>query len=243
MTQNRPPSHTRRLALKACALSAASLGSTLITSGCAINQPMASATALSQPRWRVGQRWAYNLIDGYNGQIIGKPSYQVIATAEQTVVQVQGLANVPERETYTSDLSILAENTFDSPIRFEAAQPWFAATKTNSRYQAAGDPNWLGWHQSVSWVGSEKISVAAGTYDCTIIKRDIYFTHPDPSRNSSHRTDTFWYSPIIQRWVKREWMGTFSDPTETDMNKLTRGTRREIWRRWELLSYDIGAIS
>jgi hypothetical protein len=243
MMPNKDPSQARRSMLKACALGATSLGGALMASGCASNQTLASAPAVSLPRWRVGQRWAYHLIDGFSGQIIAKPSYQVIATAGQTVVRVQGLANAADRETYTPDLAIIDENTFDSHVRFEAPQPWFQSTKSNTRYQAAGDRNWFGWQQTVSWAGSEKINVTAGTYDCNIIKRDIYFTHPDPSRNGSHRIDTFWYSPVVERWVKREWMGTYSEPTETDMNKLTRGTRREIWRRWELVNYDVGAIS
>jgi hypothetical protein len=204
-------------------------------------QPIGSFT-WGMPTFAVGERWNYNLIDGFNGEAVAQPSYTVTEIGSQTSFTVTKLEqNRTGIDRFTADGAVMAEVTFDSPMTYEAGQPLLVAGKTvqtNTRFKVPGDTRWLGWNQSLQVLRYEQVKVPAGQFDTVVLQRRINFTHPDHFRNGSSRVDTLWYSPKARLWVKRDWRGAFIDPGDVEPGRMITSAQREIWRRWELTSMD-----
>ncbi len=219
-------------------------------SGCATRSSGAMTPIQSfnwdAPKYTIGERWNYKLLDGFNGETVAEPSYSVVATGPQIEFLVTKLEqNRSGTDRFQANGSVLSEVTFDSPMTYETAQPLLVLgqTQTSTRFKVPGDTRWLGWNQTIRIVRFEQVTVAAGSFDTAVIQRRIHFTHPDHFRNGSSRVDTLWYSPKARLWVKRDWRGAFIDPGDVEPGRMITNTQREIWRQWELTSMDAQPVA
>lgn len=216
--------------------------------GALIGCQTASSTAapalnLTRPQWQMGQRWQYQLMDGFNAAVLGKPQYRVTATALDIEIAVE--QKIVER--YNAQMQLLAEDTFGENVQYNRPVNWFTEggkgneQQSSTRYVNNSTPaHW--WRQKVTVLGVESVTVPAGTYNCALIQRTIYFEHPDRFRSQSQRVDKMWYAPEVKRWVQRETRGSYLDSADID-DKGGSGRRQEDWRIWQLLSYTAPPIS
>jgi hypothetical protein len=203
----------RRLLAGAGALGAAALA------GCAL--PMADAPArppAPAPRLRVGDQWRYELVNRYNGLRLGEVTMRVSALAPQLRIAVAG-AGAPEagtEEVYAEPWRMLQEPGYDLVQVYETPQPLLparleagASERWLGRYRIAGSDEWLYWSVWAGAVRWEEVNVPAGRFEALRVERRIAFKHSDLWREQSERLDTLWYAPQVNRWVQREWTGTY----------------------------------
>ncbi len=211
-------------------------------SGCQTSGAASGKTvSLARPIWRVGERWGYQVIDGFNSSVLSKPFYRVAKVADTSGDSIEIESDNVVVERYNKQLQALAENCFAEPVQYNLPVDWLApegkavSTESSTRYPNNSTPSHF-WRQSVVVQGYESVTVPAGTFNCAVIQRTIYFQHPDSFRLRSERVDRLWYAPEVRRWVQRDVRGSYLD--SSDIDDRGGGTRRsEIWRIWQLLTY------
>lgn len=233
------------------------LPASLLASGCALPTSGGGITPagaagpgvfpLQTPRIRERDRWVYDEVNRYNGQLNGQLSVEVVAVDPLVRVRLQhsGRAVPPAEESYHSGWNAVRESHFDEPIEFRDPIPTLtsvlapgARERIVTDYRPQNSERRYRWHMYVDTRTWERIRVPAGEFDCLRIERRIWFVHPDPYRFNSERFETLWYSPRVNRWVQREWTGQYTIPGGR------RGTLgREDWVRWSLREHVPAPIS
>ncbi len=210
----------RRLLHGAAALSGAALA------GCAVpgagtggdGTAVAPQPPAPAPRLRVGDRWRYERINRYNDERLGETTMQVLALAPRLRIAVDGAGVGPggSEEVYAEPWRILQEPGYDLVQVFETPQPLLparleagAGERYAGRYRIAGAEEWFQWSVAVSAVRWEAVTVPAGRFEALRVERQIAFTHSDLWRVQSERHETLWYAPAVNRWVQREWTGSY----------------------------------
>jgi hypothetical protein len=225
-------------------LIASTAAAPLLVAGCATpfdrGVPVASIPAATRPKVNVGDRWVYQTINLYNRSVIDEMTAEVVAMEPETRVRLAARdAGTVVEERYAGAWSVISEATFDRPITFEAPMPLvpdppqIGSSRDRSRYRAQDYRDVLQWEQRLWADRWERLEVPAGPFDCLRILRMINFQHPDIFRYGSERTDTLWYAPAANRWVQREWTGSFMPDGPAPFG----GRVRDDWVRWQLMSY------
>ncbi|MGE0800268.1 MAG: DUF3108 domain-containing protein [Lautropia sp.] len=245
------PTRRRLLTLLPAALAGPVVGAAGLT-GCATAAPPVDSPAFSAPRVRPGDRWAYREINRYNQTAVA--DVDIIVTGAQPLacrverrptettagaVQRHGAS---DEERYATAWTVLHEPTYDLTLDFAEPMPLLpaalqvGATQRNvTSFTVSGYSRRYRWDQRLRAIGAERIATPAGSFDCLVVRREIYFESPDPFRLNSSRVDQIWYAPAINRWARREWTGDYL--SETSLDDRFAGRRREDWVRWELTRY------
>jgi hypothetical protein len=84
-------------------------------------------------------------------------------------------------------------------------------------------------------VGTERVTVPAGTYDTIKVKRRIYAGDFDGSRSETNITETEWYAPALGRAVRAEVNSNFMDQSLCGDEMSACRPRRGDWHIFELL--------
>lgn len=201
----------------------------------------APATPVGPPQVRIGQRWRYREINRYNGQVRTELSAEVAQLAPQLRVSVTDASGKHrDDETYAGAWNVIQEPHYDITQVFLRPLPLLpdppaagACTFLARSYVAVVNRDvQLAWAERRCAVGWERVKVPAGEFLALRIERIIQFRHIDIFREDSTRHDTLWYAPEVNRWVQREWTGSYVIPG-ADFRPLYR----EDWVRWELLDY------
>jgi hypothetical protein len=229
--------NSRRLWLK----SASSLG--LVLTGCAT--PIfvdAPRSASRKPQVRVGDEWVYSEINRYNNL------QQAVVTQKVTtidpIIRIAHQAKINDRvvdrpeEIYDSLWTIKQEPAYDVVQIFDRPLPFLpigleAGSRTvfQTAYKIDGVNRLFYWRSGLYAAGWERITVPAGEFVALRVERSSWFAHYDAFRVDSVRRDTLWYSPEVNRWVRREWNGEYRGAGSR------RLAAREDWVRWDLLAY------
>lgn len=212
--------------------------------GCAAPAKVAAPSIPPPPPVpRVGDRWRYARVNLYNGLKLGESTMRVTALAPRLRIEVsdQPGDRVAE-EVYADPWRVLHEPAYGLPMDFAAPCPLLPARLepgAHERYSglysspAIESPGGRGYYWSV-WVDArdwERLQVPAGSFDALRVTRRIAFTHPDFTRLDSVRTETLWYAPRVNRWVRREWTGHYR------LHGFPPTRNREDWIAWELIEY------
>lgn len=211
-----------------------------------VSAPDAPAAAAA-PIIRVRERWVYDEINCYNGELNGRLKVEVTEANPNYRVRLQ-LDTRPQslcEEIYHANWAVLRECHFDAPIQFDEPVPTLtrvlapgAQERLVTYYRTDQSERRYRWQMAVDALGWERLAVPAGEFDCLRIVRRIWFTHFDFFRLNSERIDTLWYAPRVNRWVQREWTGQYTIPGGR------RGTRgREDWVRWQLREHIAAPVS
>lgn len=208
--------------------------------GCATRATLPTpAVAPSAPQVRVGDRWRYVRINLYNGIEVGTSTMQVADLAPRLRVTVTDAdRNAHADEVYSQAWQVLQEPSYDQVLQFASPCPMLpsrlepgASEQYRGRYSVPdlyGRFFWSAWLDARNW---ERITVPAGSFDVLRVERRIAFQHTDSFRIDSTRTETLWYSPLVNRWVRREWTGSYRLPGFPPIRN------REDWIAWELLEH------
>jgi hypothetical protein len=233
----------RRSLLKSASLLSVTAALPSVFSGCAM--PMfvdAPRNAGSRPRVKVGDEWTYTEINRYNNLQTGTVTQR--ATTIDPIVRIANSAKVGDRqvdraeEIYDSLWTIKQEPAYDVVQIFERPLPFLPANLEagyrevfQTSYKVDGINRLFYWRSQLFAAGWERVQVPAGEFVALRVERTSWFAHFDTFRSDSVRRDTLWYSPLVNRWVRREWTGEYRGPNSR------RLPQREDWVRWDLLSY------
>lgn len=212
-----PASHGARRAARRQVLAGIGALSVAGLAGCAapaaITRPAAAA-----PQVRVGDSWRYRQVNGYNGLELGETMMRVVTVAPELRVAVSGWGAPEEgtEEIHAGPWNVLQEPAYDMLQRFETPQPLLPAqlqagakVRYSGRYRVPGFEESFDWHAWADALRWEAITVPAGRFEALRIQRRIAFRHSDLWRVQCERLETLWYAPEANRWVRREWTGTY----------------------------------
>ncbi len=224
----------------------------LVLSACAGPSPATrNAVALPSPSPAVGDRWTYRLVNRYNGSTAGELKMQ-LAGASPLVLSVLrneygGAVASPGADLqarYQSPWAVTVEPSYDLVLQFAEPVPMLPPVLRvgeragmHTRYSVPGYSGDYRWQQSLRAIREETVTVPAGTFKTLVIAREIWFDYPNWFRIYSTRSDTIWYAPEVNGWVRREWTGRYR--TQSGM----RGWYNEDWVRWELTDFRRGTAA
>jgi hypothetical protein len=190
------------------------------------------------PRVRTGDRWVYESVNAYNRQRTGVSTMRVATVAPQLRIEVvaENGARLPD-EVYADPWRAVSEPFYDVPQVFRDPVPFLppklepGSHKMRTTYRVEGMDVDLYWSDQARAVGWQRVRVPAGEFDALRIEREIAFVHSNGFRKASRRSETLWYAPAVNRWVKREWNGVYFWAVEA------RPPLREDWVIVNLLEY------
>ncbi len=197
-----------------------------------------------------GDSWAYRVVNRYNGEVRGNIQYRVDKVdADRVAMAVSSdLASLgmPRTELYTADGLWLRHVLInhDQPVEYEFSQPYpayefpLAAGKSwSTRVNAVNPAN--GRRASVrvdgDVVGTEQVTVPAGSFDTFKIRRRTYAGDFDGSRSETHIIETEWYAPALGRAVRLERESSFMDQARCSDEMSACTAVRGDWFVFELV--------
>lgn len=208
---------------------------------------------MAAPAPRPGERWVYREINNYNGGSLGNLEWEVLSLAPLTLSQrrtkptpaatsVAMPRNAVELR-FETPWSALVEASFDDEYHFVPAVPLLpprlepgSSSWTRHRFTVPANSGNYGWQQRVTATGAEIIEAPIGRFDTLVIRREIWFDSPRPFRYNCDRTETRWYAPAVNGFVRRTWTGSYLEEGSIDL----RERRREDWVTQELIEYRPG---
>ncbi|MCL4746428.1 MAG: hypothetical protein KJZ83_13585 [Burkholderiaceae bacterium] len=234
------PARARRRATLAL-LGAAALGA-----GCATREAATAARAAAPgAQVRLGDRWRYASINLYNGMRLGELLAEVVATTPRLRVAVSATTGAAggqrSEEVYASAWRVLEEPNYDLAQVFSAPAPLLpsvlapgASESFRGSYRTPLSDDALYWSEIARVETWERVRVPAGEFLALRVRRTIAFDHADRFRQRNTRSDTLWYAPEVNRWVRREWTGWYGTAA------TLRTNMREDWVAHELIDYRPG---
>ena len=229
-----------------------------LIAGCAtqlpVNPPAGMSAVVEPVAPAVGETWAYTVRDGYTGlphgiyryrvEEINPAFYTVLATQENA----QGAVVARNFEHYTLQGNWLEKAMTNLPVfhydppyaafslPLTAGRSWqsfvTAVSPTDGRRNRVRiDGSVLGW---------ERIAVPAGLYDTLKIRRIVYAGNHDYFRGEENIAEYEWYSPTLNRVVKRETNSGYVDKTRSCGPMSSCGWVQNDWLIWELVGQDGG---
>lgn len=194
-----------------------------------------------------GDAYVYRISNGYNNEVRGKISYRIEKTEadriEVAVTPDTPSAGVARTEVYTRNGNWLrrplASHDQLRDYEFATALPVYAppndstgpwSVRVNALDPATGKYNSVRVDGEV--LGSERITVPAGTFDTIKIVRRMYAGDWDGFKLETTIMEIDWYAPALGRPVKSE-----SKSSWLDNSRCSRGgcpTFRGDWNIFEL---------
>jgi hypothetical protein len=202
-----------------------------VTAAAVVTATTLSPFAAAAPA--AGDTYVYRLANGYNHEVRGQIHYRVdkidadrITVAVTTDTPSLGAART---EVYTKDGNWLRHPlvNHDQPVEYEFASAYPAyvfpldsgkswSVRVNAVDPASGRRNSVRVDGEV--LGSERITVPAGTFDTIKIARRVYAGDWDGFLRETRITETDWYAPVLGRPVRTE-----STSEWQDVSRCTRG--------------------
>jgi hypothetical protein len=230
-------------------IQSASLSLSLPLIGCSIHSlPSLKTTPANIPNplnvreARAGQSWKYLKINQFNSDPVELIDEQISSIENgQIIISRKGQKSQNLGNEIQSPLGkVLTDSDWDNNQTYQSAIPIYLDLKqTNisatiqTSYQVGNSSYRLPIAVTIRQHGWESITIASGTYIAMKIDKVIRFSHNDSSRLESTRTDRYWYSPEIGRWVVRE----------TDGKYFYMAGSRRVDGREDFLRYELQAWS
>jgi hypothetical protein len=216
--------------------------------GCSIRPlPALKTFATLQPnplnirQAKVGQSWKYLKINQFNSDPIELIEDQISAIENGQIIisrkgqKSQNLGN----EVQSPYGKLLSDSDWDASQTYQSAVPIYLnlnqinlSDSIRTSYQVGNSSYRLAMAVTIRQLGWESITIPSGTFTAMKIEKLIRFQHNDSTRLDSTRTDRYWYSPEIGRWVVRETSGTYFIMAGSRRNDM-----KEDFLRYELQSW------
>ena len=169
-----------------------------------------------------GDTFVYRVSNGYNSEMRGKISYRV-EKVDADRIEVSVTTDTPSAGLARTEIYTKAGDWLRHPLvnhdqyrdyEFASALPVYATGGAWSVRIDAVDPA-TGNHRSVrvdgEVVGSERITVPAGTFDTIKIKRRVYAGDWDGFMRETNIFEIDWYAPALGRPVRSESKSSWQD--------------------------------
>ncbi len=162
---------------------------------------------------RVGDRWSYDLKDGATGEVRQSYSYFVFDINDKEIVTRMILKGPEDRYrtvVFNLDWGLIddglaqsrpSELSFRKPLQVGKTWPWEVHTRSLQ------DGNVWRTSGTARVAGQERITTRAGTFDTFRIEAKGRQVNARDQTKSNAVTQTFWYAPAVNRWVKRTFEG------------------------------------
>jgi hypothetical protein len=195
----------------------------------------------ANPKYRqamLGQSWQYKKLNQYNSQVMDVITDQVTQISQQqvTISRTSGQGNDLGQEIQLPWGQVIRDCDWDYVQGYQNPIPWVLgvsgqnlSTGIQTTYQVNNSSYVLPIQISMQQIGWERVIVPAGTFDTIRVERFIRFQHNDKTRLDPIRTDQYWFSPELGRWVIRETNGRY----------LTVSGSRRIDYREDYLRYEL----
>ncbi|MEK9720784.1 MAG: hypothetical protein VW257_07000 [Quisquiliibacterium sp.] len=169
---------------------------------------------------QLGDHWRYAVIDRFRDQVIDELTMRVVQLEPSLRLSVTDQAGEKKAdELYSRAWLSLQEPHYDWPTEFREPNPMMPTVladneelRLQNAWRRSEHSAWLYWSEWVDALQWERVQVPAGVFTALRVLRRIAYVHPDLSRMSNKREETLWYAPEVNRWVKREWAGTYLWP-------------------------------
>lgn len=193
---------------------------------CIISIFAALSTAAIAAAPAAGETYVYRVSSGYNNVVLGKIQYRVDKVDAERV-DVSVTPDVPalggaRNEIYNRDGNWLrhALINHDQPVDYEFTQPYPAyelpldvgkswSVRVSATNPVTGKRNSVRIDGDV--VGSERITVPAGSFDTVKIKRRVYAGDWSGFMYETNIYETEWYAPALGRAVRAESKSDYLD--------------------------------
>lgn len=215
----------------------ASAAVSAVLPGCAAPIFLPAPAPTKRPELRVGQKWVYAEINRYNNLQIATVTHEVTSISPLIrIARTDDKGNSQAEEIYDSQWAVRQEPSYEQTQVFQTPLPLLpsrleagVAEDFSTAYRVAQNNSLYAWNSRLRAVGWERVRVPAGEFTALRIERTFYFAHYDSFRFDNTRTDTLWFVPEINHWVRREWTGSYRS------SGSRRIPLREDWVRWDLL--------
>lgn len=216
-----------------------------LLAGCVAPEPLRSTAIQGPPvvpasTVAVGDRWTFNLVNGYNGEVVARQEVEVTGrTAEELQVRRTDLDRETQTdERYTADWNWLARArpglqeleyspAFRAlPFPLEIGRIWQAETIAVDRAGQTRFPVRI--HGRV--LGWERIRVPAGEFDTVKVGRTVYQVDATYWQGNTRIDEVEWYAPAVGQVVRYENTSGHYDP-----NYVVRGQVVWIKGAWNVL--------
>lgn len=188
---------------------------------------LGASTACAAGTPAAGDVYLYQVVNGYNREVLGKVRYEVSAVEAGRVVMAvspdSAAAGAARTEVYAADGNWLRApiESHGVPVEYEFAAPYPAYVfplKPGGRWSlrvGAAVPA-LETRRSVRVdghvLGTERIRVPAGEFDTVKVRRFVYPGDDVAPYSETQITETDWYAPALGRAVRTErnsrWINT-----------------------------------
>jgi hypothetical protein len=177
--------------------------------GCAPVQVVDAPVArIEAPAPRAGARWTYDVIDPYRREVVGSFSQDATGGAQ--------------RQEFSAPYTKL-------PFPLTPDMHW------DEKIEAVGTHDQIFvWRIAGRAHGWERVRTPAGEFDALRIVRTMNLGDGVASWTNTIRTETLWYAPAVNGWVRLERRDTQRE--RAGMNPRTN----DDWRIWELREHRAG---
>lgn len=188
----------------------------LFSAACATRADLASGLSPA-----AGDRWSYQKLNAYNGQLKAEVRYEVVDVANGHVEVAVG----DRREHYPlrwSEFELVDGDRFIFPLpdtgkaRVVALNPETQRALPITVYSRAS--------------GAEKVAVPAGEFDALKISREIYVDDRQWYKSQTVVRQFEWYAPSVSQPVVRENQASYRDLRRGRHDGWIEGD----WNRWVL---------
>lgn len=218
-----------------------------VAAGSVVFAAVVAAAAAAAPA--TGDTWAYRVANGYNHEVQGKIQYRVEKVdADRVAVAVTtdvGALGSTRTEVYTPDGNWLRHVVInhDHPVEYEFSRPYPAyvfpldsgkswSLRINATNTATGKRASVRVDGAV--LGTERITVPAGTFDTIKVRRRIYAGDWDGARAETQITETDWYAPALGRAVRIDSNSNYMDQGRCSDEMSACTPVRGNWHIFEL---------
>jgi hypothetical protein len=208
----------------------------LASSGCAALGRSQDFAPVERPHPTVGDRWVYELLNGYNGVLVRKVAQEVIAVTpdkvETRVTEQPGGAYTrtfaPGWNPYSGEMApgLPAGFGYDKTIP-SGARVDYSPALPEFRFPLVPGESWKATVlvrapasgkqvRADVWArvsGSDRVSTPAGEFAAIEISHDIYYRDWDWWRTQTRTQLTDWYAPAVGNVVRREIQPSYYDYT------------------------------
>lgn len=215
--------------------------------GCAVLQPQAGVKApyagVKSPDLKVGERWTYNVVDGFNHLLKGTWVREVTA-ADGARIKVRLRSTDGSKQSsavydgpwnaISQSFPVGGEVTYSPPLLafpfpLEPGKTWrqkvvLTDIVTGRTVTQRVTGKVVGW---------DKVKVPAGEFDAIKVIRYVNLGNGDWWRSETLRTEYDWYAPRVKWVVKHEDAAEYYDRTASLCDPILEGDRNI----WELVSY------
>jgi len=191
-----------------------------------------------------GDTYVYRVINVYNGETRGQVTYRVEKVdADRMTESVSAdtpVLGAAHTEVVTRDGNWIRHPlvNHDQPVEYEfsPAYPAYAFPLDTGKtwsVRVTGTQTATGQQVSVrvdgEVVGSERVTVPAGSFDTIKVRRATYAGDFEFFRRETNIIETLWYAPALGRAVRRERDSSYMDPS-----RCGRGPCNPMHGDWDI---------